>query len=120
MKVGISALQIDFPKLYLPIEVLAENRNIEPLKLIKGLGLQRMSFPDVHQDTVCFAANAILKLLEAEQIHPQEIDRIYVGTESGVDSSKPVATFLLPIIESKYSTNSTQHCDVIDMTFACI
>ncbi len=120
MKVGISALQIDFPKLYLPIEVLAENRNIEPLKLIKGLGLQRMSFPDVHQDTVCFAANAILKLLEAEQIHPKEIDRIYVGTESGVDSSKPVATFLLPIIESKYGANSTQHCDVVDMTFACI
>ena len=120
MKVGISALQIDFPKLYLPIEVLAENRNIEPLKLIKGLGLQRMSFPDVHQDTVCFAANALLKLLAAEQIHPQEIDRIYVGTESGVDSSKPVASFLLPLVEEKYGENSTQHCDVVDLTFACI
>lgn len=120
MKVGISALQINFPKLYLPIEVLAEKRNIEPLKLIKGLGLKRMSFPDVHQDTVCFAANALLQLLEAEQLHPSEIDRIYVGTESGVDSSKPVASFLLPLVEEKYGTNSAQHCDVVDLTFACI
>lgn len=120
MKVGISAIQIDFPKLYLPIEDLAENRNIEALKLIKGLGLQRMSFPDVHQDTVSFAANAILKLLAVEQLKPSEIDRIYVGTESGVDSSKPVASFLLPIIEEKYGVNSTEHCDVVDLTFACI
>lgn len=113
-------MQINFPKLYLPIEVLAEKRNIEPLKLVKGLGLQRMSFPDVHQDTVCFAANALLQLLDAEQLKPSEIDRIYVGTESGVDSSKPVASFLLPIIEKKYGANSTQHCDVVDLTFACI
>lgn len=120
MKVGISAIQVNFPKLYLPIEILAENRNIEPLKLIKGLGLQRMSFPDVHQDTVCFAANALLQLLEAEQLDPKDISRIYIGTESGVDSSKPVASFLLPLVEEKYGANSTQHCDVVDLTFACI
>lgn len=120
MKVGISAIQIDFPKLYLPIEDLAKERQIEPLKLIKGLGLERMSFPDVHQDTVCFAANALLKLLEKENLNPSEISRIYVGTESAIDSSKPVATFLLPILEKKYGANTTQHCDVIDLTFACI
>lgn len=120
IKVGISAIQVNFPKLYLPIEVLAEHRSIEPLKLIKGLGLQRMSFPDVHQDTVCFAANALFQLLEKEQLSPSEIDRIYVGTESAVDSSKPIATFLLPLLEEKWGAHCTQRCDVVDFTFACI
>lgn len=120
MNVGISAIQLDFPKLYLPIEELAQHRNIEPMKLIKGLGLQRMSFPDVHQDSVCFAGNALLSLLEKENLSPSEISRIYVGTESAVDSSKPIATFLLPLLNEKYGEESTLHCDVVDFTFACI
>ena len=62
MKVGIDSIAFDIPKLYLPIKVLAENRNIEPEKLIKGLGLHKMSFPDVHQDVVTFAANADLQI----------------------------------------------------------
>lgn len=52
MNVGISAIQLDFPKLYLPFEELAQHRNIEPMKLIKGLGMQRMSFPvNPHRET---------------------------------------------------------------------
>ena len=43
MKVGIDAIQFDIPKLFLPIETLAINRNIEADKLTKGLGLQKMS-----------------------------------------------------------------------------
>ena len=84
MKVGIDSIAIDIPKLFLPIKILAENRNIDADKLIKGLGLQKMSFPDVHQDVVTFAANATYKLLTQEGLDPREIDRIYVGTESGV------------------------------------
>ena len=66
MKVGIDSISYDIPKIYLPIDSLANQRNIEPDKLIKGLGLQKMSFPDVHQDVVTFAANACLKLIQQE------------------------------------------------------
>ena len=120
MKVGIDSISIDLPKIHLPIQTLAVNRDIEPDKLIKGLGLQKMSFPDVHNDVVTFATNAVFKLLQQEQINPQEISRIYVGTESSVDSSKPIASYITALLEQHYGAGSFRKCDTLDMTFACI
>lgn len=120
MNVGIDSISFDIPKLYLPISTLADKRNIEADKLIKGLGLHKMSFPDKHQDVVTFAANAALKLMEQEKINPSEISRIYVGSESGVDSSKPIASYVLSLLESKLGESSFRHCDAVDLTFACI
>ncbi|GEM53824.1 hydroxymethylglutaryl-CoA synthase [Flavobacterium branchiophilum NBRC 15030 = ATCC 35035] len=120
MNVGIDSISFDIPQLFLPIKTLAENRNIEPDKLIKGLGLTKMSFPDVYQDVVTFASNAVWKLIDKEQINPNEIDRIYVGSESGVDSSKPIASYLISNLESKLGIGVFKNCDVVDMTFACI
>lgn len=120
MKVGIDAIQFDVPKLYLPIPTLAANRNIESDKLTMGLGLQKMSFLDVNQDVITLGANALVKLIDQEQINLNEISKIYVGTESGVDNSKPIASYLLGIIETHYGNHSLQNCDVVDLTFACI
>lgn len=120
MKVGIAAIQFDVPKIYLPIEVLAQNRNIEPEKLTKGLGLQKMSFLDVNQDIITLGSNALYKLIQQENINPSEISRIYVGTESSYDNSKPVASYLLQVVEQKLGAKSFQNCDVVDFTFACI
>lgn len=120
MKVGIDSIAFDIPKLHLPIKTLAENRNIEPDKLIKGLGLHKMSFPDVNQDVVTFGANAVYQLILQENINPKDIARIYVGTESGVDSSKPIASYITSLLEQKLGHGSFNHCDTLDMTFACI
>ena len=120
MNVGIDSISFDIPKIHLPISTLANQRNIEPDKLIKGLGLHKMSFPDKHQDVVTFAANASLKLIQQENINPTEIARIYVGSESGVDSSKPIASYVLSLLESKVGIGSFRNCDVVDLTFACI
>lgn len=120
MKVGIDRIAFDIPKIYLPINTLAENRNIEADKLIKGLGLHKMSFPDVHQDVVTMASNAALKLIQQENLNPSEISRIYVGTESGVDSSKPVGSYVLSNLEQLFGETSFRNCDVADLTFACI
>lgn len=120
MKVGIDSITFDIPKLHLPIKTLAENRNIEPEKLIKGLGLHKMTFPDVHQDVVTFAANAVYKLMLQENLNPSDIARIYVGTESGIDASKPVASYVSALLEQQYGEGSFRYCDTLDMTFACI
>ncbi len=121
MKVGIEAIHFDIPKLYLPIETLANARNIEAAKLQFGLGLERMSIPDVFQDSVVFGANAIKKLIDSEEIKATEIDRIYVGTESGVDGSKPIASYLISLIEAQcFESGDLSHVDVVDLTFACI
>jgi len=120
MKTGIDAISFDVAKIHLPIKTLAEVRDIEPEKLEKGLGLLKMTLPDKHQDTVVFGANALTKLVLDNDIDLSEISRIYVGTESGIDSSKPIASFISALIEQKFGENILSECDVVDFTFACI
>lgn len=120
MNAGIDSIAFDIPQLYLPITTLAENRHIEPEKLTKGLGLHKMSFTDAHQDVVTMASNAVLKLIRQENLNPKEINRIYVGTESGIDSSKPVASYVLSNLEMVFGEAAFRNCDVVDLTFACI
>lgn len=120
MKIGIDAIAFDVAKIHLPIKTLANARNIEPEKLEKGLGLLKMTLPDTHQDTVVFGANALTRLIIDNNIGLEEISRIYVGTESAVDSSKPISSFLIALMEQKFGENSLSECDVVDFTFACI
>lgn len=120
MKTGIDAIAFDVAKIHLPIEILAKARNIAPEKLQKGLGLINMTLPDTHQDTVVFGANALTKLILDNQIDLAQLDRIYVGTESAIDSSKPIASFLVALMEQKFGQNVLENCDVVDFTFACI
>ena len=120
MKIGIDAIAFDVAQIHLPIKTLATARNIEAEKLEKGLGLLKMTLPDVHQDTVVFGANALTKLIQDNQINLAEIARIYVGTESGIDSSKPIGSFLVSLMEQKFGENTLSECDVVDFTFACI
>jgi len=120
MKTGIDAISFDVAKLHLPIKTLAEARNIAAEKLEKGLGLIKMTLPDTHQDSVVFAANALTKLIQNNKINLTEIARIYVGTESGIDNAKPIGSFLLDLMEQKFSENTLAECDVVDFTFACI
>jgi hydroxymethylglutaryl-CoA synthase len=120
MKIGIDAIAFDVAKLHLPIKTLALARNIEPEKLEKGLGLLKMTLPDEHQDTVVFGANALTKLIQDNNINLGEIARIYVGTESAIDSSKPISSFLISLMEQKFGEHTLSECDVVDFTFACI
>ena len=124
MKFGIEAASFYVPSLYLEIKDLAEKRNIEPAKLEKGLGLHKMAFPDVHEDTATFAAEALLKLIRDYNINPIEISRIYLGTESALDAAKPTATYAMQMVESvlseDFGARVFKNCDVVDMTFACV
>lgn len=120
MKTGIDSIAFDIAKIHLPIKTLANARNIEPEKLEKGLGLIKMTLPDIYQDSVVFGANALTKLTQDNDINLSEISRIYVGTESGIDSSKPIASFLLSLMEEKFGADFLSECDAVDFTFACI
>jgi len=120
MKVGIDSISFDVAKIHLPITTLAKARNIEAEKLEKGLGLLKMTLADSHQDTVVFGANALTKLIQDNDINLNEVARIYVGTESSIDSSKPISSFLIALMEQKFGHNILSECDVVDFTFACI
>ena len=124
MSVGIDAASYHVPSLYLEIKDLAEKRNIEPAKLEKGLGLHKMAFPDVHEDSATFAAEALLKLIKDYNLNPKEISRIYLGTESALDAAKPTATYAMQMVETvlekDFGARCFKNCDVVDMTFACV
>ncbi|MGA0042278.1 MAG: hydroxymethylglutaryl-CoA synthase family protein [Flavobacteriaceae bacterium] len=121
---GIDALGYYVPKLVVAMKDLAEARNIPFEKLNLGLGLSAMAIPDVNEDAASFAANALLNLIESNQVDPRTIGRVYLGTESAVDSSKPTATYAVGavevLLEYKYGKRAFKNCDVVDMTFACV
>jgi len=122
--VGIDDIAAYIPRHYLPIETLAVERGIEPDKLTKGLGLTAMALPDVYEDTATMAANAARQLIERNGLKPQDLGRMYLGTESALDGAKPTATYALEMLRRYYredhGVDCFTRCDVIDMTFACI
>lgn len=124
MNSGIDAISFYVPSLYVPMQDLASKRDIPYEKLRRGLGLEKMAIPDMNEDAASFAANALLKLIKDNDINPNEIGRIYLGTESAVDGSKPTATYALEAVEKmlseKWGERSFKNCDVVDLTFACV
>ena len=125
MKIGIDAISYYVPNHYLPIEALAKARNIEYAKLNKGLGLTSMSFPDVDEDAASMGANAVLDLFQRESLNPSDVGRIYLGTESALDSAKPTATYILDLVEKELSTEfgprSLKNTDAVDaLENACL
>ncbi|MGB0430598.1 MAG: hypothetical protein ACPGLV_09005 [Bacteroidia bacterium] len=95
MIVGIEDAAFYVPNTYLSIKDFAEARNIDFLKLNKGLGLNKMALPDLNEDAATMAANALVTLFKQSNIDPNEIGRVYLGTESALDAAKPTATYAL-------------------------
>ncbi len=124
LPVGIDDMAFYAPQLYLDIRTLAEHRNIPYEKLSKGLGLHKMALPDAHEDAATMAAEAIAELITRNNLDPRRIGRIYLGTESALDGSKPTATYAVDMLQQRfgpqYGPDCFRHCDVVDMTFACI
>ena len=122
--VGIDDIALHFPRLYFAMQDFAEFRGADYGKLSKGLGLEAMAIPDVHEDTATMGANAVSRLIDRNSLDPSSIGRIYLGTESALDGAKPTATYIMDMLEQRYSEkfggNCFRNCDVVDMTFACI
>ena len=122
-KVGIDSLSYYVPSLYVDIEDLAIKRDIVPDKLIKGLGLKKMATPDFDEDSASIAANSLYRLIVDNNIDPRKVGRVYLGTESGVDASKPTSSYVVEILESifedQFGERCFKNCDIVDLTFAC-
>lgn len=121
---GIDDMACYIPGLYLDLRTLAAQRNIPYEKLADGLGLLKMALPDADEDAATMAAEAIGALIRRNQLDPKKIGRIYLGTESALDMAKPTASYALNILEQQlepqFGPRCLRHCDVVDMTFACI
>ncbi len=120
MPVGIDDLAIYIPKLYIDYKDFAEARGIDPRKLEYGIGVKKMALVDTNQDPACMAANACLKLMQKNHLHPEDIGRMYVATESGLDESKAMNSFVIGMLEQVYGESSFEHAGGIECKFACV
>jgi hydroxymethylglutaryl-CoA synthase len=96
--VGIEALAVALPRRTLHLEDLARARGVDPAKYIAGLGVREMAITDPGEDTVSLAATAARRLIETNDLDPASIGMLAVGTETGVDHSKPVASFVQGLV----------------------
>lgn len=111
MKVGIEAIAFHSPEHYIELADLAQARGVDPQKYIKGLGQVKMAVATPMEDTVTLAVNAARKALDKFHIDYRDIGTLVVGTESGVDHSKPVAVYLHEALglRSNCQTYETKH-----------
>jgi hydroxymethylglutaryl-CoA synthase len=120
MSVGIDDLAIYVPKLYVDYKDFAEARGIDPHKLEYGIGVKKMALVDSNQDPACMAANACLNLMQKNHLHPEDIGRMYVATETGLDESKAMNSFVIGMLEQVYGESSFEHAGGIECKFACV
>src|SRR5262249_37074909 len=110
-EVGIEALAVAIPRRHIAIEDLAAARGVDPAKLIVGLGAREMAVADPGEDTVALAATAAARLVQAHSVDVGRIGMLAVGTETGVDHSKAVASYVQGLLDLPRAmrTFDTQH-----------
>ncbi len=120
MAAGIDDISIYIPQLYLDASDFAHARGLDPAKLERGLGIGQMAIVDTNQDPACLAANACLKVMQKNKLTPDQIGRLYVATESSLDESKAMNSYVIGMLEQVYGQETFGHCGGIECKFACV
>lgn len=109
--VGIEAMAFHGPECFVDMADLAEARGVDPAKFIKGLGQREMAVATPCEDTVTMAARAGMDALRSFDIDPADVGTLIVGTETGVDHSKPVAVYVHELLglSTRCRTFETKH-----------
>jgi hydroxymethylglutaryl-CoA synthase len=92
--IGIEAISVYFPRSFISMEELAKGQGVTSQRYIQGLGCKKMAIPENHEDTVTMACEASWDLMRRNDVSAKDIGLVVVGTETGVDFSKPVASFV--------------------------
>jgi len=120
LAVGIDDIAIYIPRLFVDARDFAKARGMDPEKLQRGLGISRMAMVDTNQDPACMAANACLRIMERNKLAPKDVGRLYVATESSLDESKAMNSYVIGMLEQIYGDDSFGHCGGIECKFACV
>jgi hydroxymethylglutaryl-CoA synthase len=92
--VGILAMEMYIPTRYVSQEDLEVADGCQG-KYTVGLGQKNLAFTDDREDIGSIFLTVVHNLLEKYGIHPSEIGRLEVGTETLTDKSKSVKTTLM-------------------------
>ncbi len=125
-RIGIDDIAIYLPVPRMRMDSLIESRSISHPELLSVLkkaidktGLKSFRFPDPWEDTASLAANAAA--LVFDRIDPNQIAAlrwIASGTETAVDHSKPVSSYVQGMLqEAGYNVGT--HLTTFEMKHAC-
>ena len=93
-KIGIDAVAVHVPEYFIDLKTLAFANQVDPDKYTIGLGCRRMAVAAPDEDPVTMAVRAATTLLKNYSINPRDIGMLIVGSESGVDGAKPIASYV--------------------------
>lgn len=113
--VGILAMEIYFPSQYVEQTELEKFDEVSAGKYTIGLGQNRMGFCSDREDINSICMTALHRLLEKNNINLHDIGRLEVGTETIIDKSKSVKTYLMTLFAKEGATD----IEGIDTTNAC-
>ncbi|KAL7160215.1 hypothetical protein ABFS83_01G078300 [Erythranthe nasuta] len=113
--VGILAMEVYFPPTCIQQEVLEAHDGASKGKYTIGLGQDCMAFCNEVEDVISMSMTAVTSLLEKYGVDPKQIGRLEVGSETVLDKSKSIKTFLMPIFEKCGNTD----IEGVDSTNAC-
>lgn len=108
---GIEGMSVHVPRHCIDLGTLAAARGIDPAKYYEGLGGRRMAVVSPDEDPVTMAAEAARRLVERHDVDRSEIGMVVVGSETGVDAAKPIASYVHGLIglSPQCRTFDTQH-----------
>ncbi|XP_061364195.1 hydroxymethylglutaryl-CoA synthase-like [Gastrolobium bilobum] len=113
--VGILAMDIYFPPTCVQQEAMETHDGASKGKYTIGLGQDCMAFCTELEDVISMSLTVVTSLLEKYGIDPKQIGRLEVGSETVIDKSKSIKTFLMQIFEKYENTD----IEGVDSTNAC-
>lgn len=108
-------MDIYFPPTCVQQEALEAHDGASKGKYTIGLGQDCMAFCTEVEDVISMSLTAVSSLLEKYKIDPKQIGRLEVGSETVIDKSKSIKTFLMQIFEKHGNTD----IEGVDSSNAC-
>ncbi|TVU48603.1 hypothetical protein EJB05_08244 [Eragrostis curvula] len=113
--VGILAMDIYFPPNCVLQEELETHDGVSKGKYTIGLGQDSMAFCTEAEDVISMSLTVVKSLLKNYNIDPMSIGRLEVGSETVIDKSKSIKTWLMQIFEECGNTD----IEGVDSSNAC-
>ncbi|MBD3212252.1 MAG: hypothetical protein GF311_06550 [Candidatus Lokiarchaeota archaeon] len=111
--VGIDSIGFYTTNHYVDLQELAEVRDVDPNKYLKGLLTKEMRIPATGEDILSLAVKAGQYTLMKGKIDPKEIDAVFLGTETMTFAVKSVSNIICELL------GTSPNCVTQDVYNAC-
>ncbi|RLG18885.1 hydroxymethylglutaryl-CoA synthase [Candidatus Micrarchaeota archaeon] len=111
--IGIVGYGAYVPHYRIKAEEIARTWGEDGWRIIKGLGVQEKSVPDLDEDTATMAVESARNAVVHAGIKGKSIGAVFVGSESHPYAVKPTATIVAEAV------GATPHLTAADFEFAC-